>query len=373
MSQISYFLARAGWALALVGGACLPELEQIQGEYVLYEHSSQLHPCAGNVDYLDQVIPFMADQLHFTPPSPLRFSWVTYEDLPVKGRHSYQLGLALGQHAWAVTKDLSIHELSHIVAARYLAPFFQEGIAVMFDDREPRYIYPGQEARFLKDPRDFLTAITSRDVDYATAALFVTFLLVRHGPDKFNEFVANSPWPYTLARFRAAFRRAYGLELDDEVAVFLQGIPTDCPPDSYNLQPITCSAPTIPWNEPPSAGWGPHHWTYENTLECDAPGVVGGEDGREMAPQPRYRVVTLELSATDLHYIIASGDPGMTFSMVPCFGCPWDEFRGVGLESGEMRLEYLQAGKYALKVYGATPEFTDFAVRVEGFIYPTSR
>lgn len=349
-------LATSAWLrhvmVPLIFSACIPEFEQVQGEHILYENSDELEPCVGNAAYLDAAVPFMEGQLAAVAPEPLRYSWLTEEDIPgwvdrdVGGVHL--AGAVVGQHVWA-ERPVLIHEVAHLVAAgRQSAPFFKEGIAVAMDIFDeigsgPRYF---DVINF--DPRTTMTASEPREVDYTAAGLFVSFILVRHGPERLREFYRSLAAPFTLKRLDAAFQRVYGVTLDAEAEAFMKG-PPPCDPGYFNLQVIECSGPTVGWESEQT-------WRLAETLACDTPGVVGGL--RPERAHPSFHAVTLEVSLAGV-YMLGIDTPGHEFvRMGPCFGCPWD-FADTIVFANEMTPVRLAAGKYYVRVNGMSDEAND--------------
>ena len=193
-----------------------------------------------------------------------------------------------------------------------------------------------------------MTATFSRDVDYIAAGLFVTFLLARHGPQKFRRFYLTLDWPFTMRRIRARFREVYGFDLDEEVEVYMQGIPA-CSDTYVDLPLIECSGPTVSWSGPV--------WVFADSVGCEDPGVVGG-----IGPDRHwssFRDVTLEVPEAGNYSLAFEGDKGgSVVRFGPCSGCPW-EFRGVQVLSGEVRSLWLDPGKHYLRILArsdATPD-----------------
>lgn len=342
-------------------GACLPEFEQVHGARVLYENSGELEPCAGNADYADKLVPFLEAQLAVTAPQPLRYSWLTDRDVPnffTRSEGSLHLGgSVVGQHAWG-EDPVMVHEIAHLVAgSSSSAPFFNEGIAVAVDILSdigggPRYV---DEITF--DPRTTMTATKSIGVDYGAAGLFVTFLLVRHGPERVRDFHRALVWPFTLERIDAAFRRIFGVTLDAEVEIFMKG-PPPCEESYFNLQLAECMGPSIPWEDERT-------WRLAETLACDTPGVVGGIGPSRAWPD--FHTVTLTVTAPGVYGLMVETTGREWVRFGPCFGCPWD-FKDEVVFAEELRPIRLAAGKYYLRVNGSSDEVSEIDVTLR-FIY----
>lgn len=321
-------------------GACLPQLESIPGEHITYEYSSDLHLCAGTVEHLDRAVPYLEEQLGVTAPARIRYSWLSSADfarIPDAFHREAPYAFTVADRAMAKRPAL-IHELVHIVMDAPTAPFFREGIAVAYDIIYPEGYGPRYPLGAFPDPRDTMDAPTSGGVDYPAAGQFVTFLLTRHGPAKFRQFYESLRWPHTLPRIRKAFRATFGRELDDEVEVFMAGVPT-CEPEYFALQFSDCTAPIQPWDGPV--------WTHDEVLECDADGVVGG--GQPGFASHIFRPVTLEVPESGRYELRTGAETDVHVRFGPCFGCAWS-FEDVRLEAGEAAALELTAGKYYLRL-----------------------
>jgi hypothetical protein len=355
----SMIRARAVAVMSVVAPtACLQEYEQVQGDRVLYEYSEELHPCAGTARYVDRLVPFLERQLAIEAPEFLRFSWITASD------HWTPVGVvaggqtAVGQHAWS-GEPVNVHELTHAITGSMPARFFTEGVAVAVDTigegLAPRYSVSDDDlARPIWDPRATMTASDSDSVNYATAGVFVTYLLVQHGPERFHAFYRGLGGPATMSWLRDQFRRAYGLELDDEIDTFLAGIPA-CEADIHPLPLPECSGPAVAWRSESL-------WEHEVSMACDDPGVVGG-----FGPDfvwPSFHALTLEVPAHG-YYVLSLDNMDVTARFGPCFGCPWQP-QDVFLERDmSQRTMLLEPGTYYLRVNSKSDESPTVMVRLQ--------
>lgn len=339
--QAARVRAFAGLASLLVGlssaMSCIPEFEKIPREEILYEYQATLEPCSGNVAFFDRAVRFLVAQLGVSTPDKLRYTWIDHVEMsryPVYDPPAG--GWTVGSHAFADRPEL-IHEVVHLIAAQATVPFFREGLAVALDPLSASGIGLRYQAGQLSDPRATMDATTDA-LDLAHAAFFVTFLLVRHGADKFRTFYSRLSVGSSMSRIRAVFRAAYGLELDAEVEVYMQGS-LPCDADSFPLQLTDCSAPTQDWRG--------QEWSFETTLACESPNFVGG-----LGPDRSwwgYEQITLDVAESGNYVLAAVGDPGTNILFGPCFGCPW-EFRDILMEHGDVRDLSLPAGKYYLRI-----------------------
>lgn len=235
------------------------------------------------------------------------------------------------------------------------AKFFAEGVAVAVDSigegLAPRYpVLDSDLAEPIWDPR---ATMYGGDVNYATAAAFVAFLVVRRGPKRFHEFYRGLGGPVTMPWFREQFRRAYGVELDDEIATFRQGIPP-CEEDVYPLNLPECSGPGIAWG----SEW---LWEHEVSMACDEPGVVGG-GGPDWA-WPSFYAVTLVVP-TKGYYTLSLDNLDVTARFGPCFGCPWEPHDVFLERESSQRTMLLDPGTYYLRVNSTSDESPFVTVRL---------
>jgi hypothetical protein len=328
-------------------GACLPEFETVSGTRILYEYSETAQPCAGTVSYLDRVVYFLEGQLAVSAPRSLRYSWlIDDEAVPPSIFKPGAVDWVVGRHAIS-SRPALVHEIVHLVTGNAAPPFFREGLATAYDPLQTNGVGERYRDSIDFDPRDTMSALNYLDVDYAEAGLFVSFLLTRYGPERFQSFYTRIPSPSSMASIRLAFRSVYGVELDAEAEIFMAG-PPDCEPDYFSLQVDDCSAPLQDWEN--------GQWSTVDVLDCEMLEVVGGI--RPSQGETSFRQFTLEVATPGDYLIEATGDPLETVEtedvmirLGPCFGCVWDDPNEL-LRLGEARTLNLQVGKHYLRVSG---------------------
>lgn len=333
---------------------CLPELERYEGEHIVFEHSASLEVCAGTVDYLDRTIPFLSEQLGVPTPARIRYSWLTPEDRErLLGSLGTQEagGLAVGYRASSFFEPVLEHEIVHaIMGLNVTARYFQEGLATVYEE-----LVRGRDefsaARAQPDPRPMMTAATDRDVDYERAGRFVYFLIARHGIARFVEFYSRLDGPYTLTQIRAVFGRVYGIELDDEVELYMSGM-RSCDEDYFEILAARCVGPVLPWRG--------DVWTFAGVLACDDPGVIGGSTNRREVPE--FRVATLEIESAGIYDFTAFAEGDLSLQLSACFGCPWANVKE-DVPEGNWRWK-LAAGRYHVRVEGDADLGARFSVVV---------
>lgn len=345
------------WLLSLLA-ACGDGYEQIQGKRLLYEYSANMHPCAGNAAYLDGLVPFLERILALQAPARLRYSWIASEHgltLPIleQGR-----GRAVGDHALSYT-PVSVHELAHTVTGGMRARFFAEGVAEAVSLSGPnlpvRYAFSDADlATSIFDPRETMLVTGLNGVNYSTAAMFVLYLIVIHGPEPFHEFYRSLGGPVSMSWLRQQFRRAYRFELDAATENFRAGIP-ECGSDVHPVPLPECSVQAAPWASETA-------WKYTVSMACDEPGVVGGI-GPDSVWDSFYPV-TLDVAEPG-NYRVAIDHGEVTAGFGPCFGCPW-EHKDIFLEGGEMSLDVtLAAGAYYWRVNSRSDESPTVTLTVQ--------
>ena len=342
----------------VLGVGCQPELERVQGEHIVYEYSDELRPCAGNVEFIDGLVPFLEGNLAVTAPRTLSYAWLTDEDVPRGVKRDagdmHLAGMANGREAWGEDPVL-VHEVAHMVMGEgESAPFFEEGVATAMDLLSPSGGGPRYLAEITFDPRETMTAAGSADVDYAAGGLFVSFLLVRHGPERLRDFYRALTSPFTLERIGGEFQRVYGVSFDAEIETFMEG-PPPCEPDHFVMQLSECTGATVPWEDERT-------WRLAETMSCDTPGVVGGLGG--VAPNdawPSFHAVTLDVP-NDAVYMLEIKTTGKeTVRFGRCFGCPWETDDTILFNNTKLPLR-LEAGKYYVRVNGSSDEANDIDV-----------
>jgi len=339
--------------LALLLSACEDEYEVVEGDLVLFEYSPEFTPCAGNAAALDALALQTVEFFGRPRRQGLRYTWRsgTPEGFWVPKGVCSPGGCATGGHAFSAA-PFHVHELAHVALGTGSKAFFVEGIATavtFYDDLfetsrslSGRYLdlVPGQE---LPDPRETMGSLVSRGVDYEVAGAFVTFLIVRHGPAKFSDFYDRVGVLDSMAQIRAAFRRVYEVELDDEADAFMRGDP--CPDEPFLFLPPECESPDIPWSD--------DRWSFGAVLACEEDEtVVGGYGTKNGEFDLARRAVTFTVPDAGLYDVRYAGDLGTEARYGPCFGCPWDAYDSRLGDDFVGGYNWLEPGVYYLVLYG---------------------
>jgi hypothetical protein len=342
----------------VAAAACMEEEPQgLRGEYVTYHLDESLRLCGGTLSHLDEFVGWTAASLGLEIKDTIHYHWLDSEDFlrtPCldSGAGCFHAGRVYSK------KPALPHELVHAVTEQNgmnHARFFVEGIAVALDPLDggatgPRYRSIPAPGEPLDDPRAAMTADSTDEVDYELAGAFVSYLLLRHGPEKFVAMARQFGPDMDYQAIAAVFADAYGLELDDEVDGFVANGP--CDEAWTGVQLHACTGEEVPW--------GDVSWQWEVSMDCEDPGVVGGS-GLQWDYRS-YRFATLEIPASGEYEIFtASSSEETKVTLGRCFGCPWQP-RDVVLEYSDRRFVELSAGKHFVRITGDPNEGADVFV-----------
>lgn len=199
------------------------------------------------------------------------------------------------------------------------------------------------------DPRGYMT-LDSAYVPYDNAGAFVTFLLLRHGPEKFVALTTQLESGANYAMIDKVFGQVYGVALDSEVEVFIDNSYCD---DEFlfNVRPYDCVASEIQWRDAV--------WSWQTTTDCEDVHVVGG-----ISPEMDFlsqRSATLNVPNSGQYELAIKAtrtEHAMKMTIGSCFGCPWYP-KDVVVMGDSTTLIHLAAGKYFLRVTGYAEEVSE--------------
>lgn len=311
-----------------------------EGEHVRYLASDGLRPCAGTPPLLDSFVPFVAGELGISLPPEIDYHWLT-NDAYARTDCPHETSGCAGRTVVYATGPTMRHELVHSVAAANgmtgLA-FFNEGLATAYDSlgvNSSRNIHGFWAAP--TDPRPQML-LRSEDLGYEVADGFVSFLLARHGPEKFVAISQRSRQGDDLNALRRTFRTVYGLELDDEAELYMSG-ELGCEDDHFDVRPQDCTMPGVAWS-----GQG---WRYEASMDCEADDVAGAYG------ESASRSVTLEVPTSGQFVVRVTGEGRAEAIIGRCFGCPWQHADVILSDAGPgERRATLAAGSYFVSMFG---------------------
>lgn len=330
-------------ALAAPLAGCGAELDVWTGAHVDYLSSTSLTACQGTRGYVDNFVPFLSSELGIEKPGRLQYQWLDEDDFSDAPCRDTISGCARKSTAYA-KKPALLHELTHTVtssAGMNGHLFFTEGLAVTYDPwlgdgLGPRYTVSVRPEDPLPDPRIEIDA-SADDLDYALAGSFVSFLLSRHGPQKFVSLSQQLGEDTDLSAIGASFKDIYGLDFDAEVEVFRAGVP--CGDSPHAVRVYDCAAPEVAWDN--------NVWSIAAGMDCSDDAVVG-EDGADPAT-PRIHSVTFQIPVTGQYTLSVEASEGTAVQTGPCFGCPWVPGEVGIAASGTVTAEFA-AGSHYLRI-----------------------
>jgi hypothetical protein len=352
-SQSTQALA-VGLAAAAIAG-CGADLDLWTGAHLDYSSSPSLTACQGTHQYVDDFVPFLSDELGIDTNKRLEYQWLDDADFGDAPCRESIGGCARSNTAYA-RKPSTLHEVVHTVtwaAGMNGHLFFTEGIAVAYDPWlgdgiGTRYALPGGPGQPLADPRLELDASTD-ELDYGLAGSFVTFLLARHGPEKFVSFSRILGANSTVEAIRSTFKTVYELDFDGEAELFMVGAP--CTDSLFPVRVYDCAAPEVDWSD--------DSWSFSAGMDCSHDPVIGAT-GADSA-SPLIRSVSLQVPTTGQYTLTVEGDSEVIVQAGPCFGCPWVA-GDIGARGGTEITGELNAGPHYVRIQ--TPDDDSPDVRV---------
>lgn len=351
-------LALCAWLGAAT--ACTEDEPQgLRGEYVTYYHDASLRLCGGTLAHLDDFVGWTAATLGLEVKDTIHYHWLDEEAFLNSPCPEFVMGCFDAGRIYSKKPALP-HELVHAVTAQNgmnHVRFFTEGIAVALDPLDgggtgPRYRTIPPSGEPLGDPRADMVADPNLEIDYELAGAFVSYLLLRHGPEKFVAMTRRFGPDMDYQGIAAAFTDAYGLSLDDEVEGFVANSP--CDETWMAVQLHSCTGEEIPWSGFP--------WKWYVSMDCADPEVVGGS-GLQWDYRS-YRFATLEIPESgpyDVSVQSSGKDTEVTFGR--CFGCGWQP-RDVVMEYSDRRIVEFAAGKHFVRITGDPNEAPEVFVSI---------
>lgn len=339
-------------AYILAATACIPDLTTIEGRHIIYEHPPTRTPCSGTTKSLNDFVDFLAGALEIRVSSSFRYSWLDSATSELVGAYCPVSDCVIGRHAVDYYPALK-HEVVHLVmkdVAENSLPFLEEGIAGAYDPLVDGRGSPYPDPARLGDPRATLAASSPLDVDYATAAGFVAFLLTRHGAEKFAELYFRLRVQSSTSAIRGAFQDVYGVDLDHEADMYMSG--AACRPDYHEVRAFECEGPVQLWSGA--------LWTQRSALDCADDDVVGGVGDSQWRS---HRSITLDVPAEGAYTIAFTGEDGLEMRLGRCFGCVWDR-DDVFLGPGGAQVKQLNPGRHFVRVTGDSERASLYEITV---------
>ncbi len=306
-----------------------------------YQSSASLQVCDGTIAYMQGFVPFVAGELGLAVEETITYSWLSEAEYPASTCPEGSAGCQFGSHAYARRPAIP-HEVVHAVTevnGMNGLRFLTEGIATAYDPfggsaPGPRYMHYPAEGQPGFDP---IGELLGQPDSYLVAGTFVTFLLLRHGPEKFVSLTRTLASNSTLEEVRARFLESYGVALDDEAEVYR--INGACADIVFDVPAYDCAMPERPWEG--------STWSWSTSLDCADDGVVGGVDPER--PSNHFRSVAITIPATGRYTLKLEADEQTQVTLGRCFGCPWSPKDNVVATGATRELE-LAAGAYFMRL-----------------------
>lgn len=329
---------------------------------MLYESRPSLQVCAGTHDWVDNFVPFLASELGLATPPLQRYRWLAPDDLDcpdgINGCATQDSGIA------SSARPYLLHELVHTTLTTLdypYQPFFGEGIAVALDplygdNRGPTYLVapPGQK---LTDPRPWMT-YSHEELNpggYSVAGSYVSFLIARHGPAKFLEFLRELGTSRDLDVIKTTFDAVYGLDLDAESELFMVGAP--CTGSQFHPSMFDCTAPELPRDG--------ERWYLSDVMDCASDTVAGGIHTATGNGGPSLRSLTFDVPVSGTYFLRLDGDGTTELQLGPCRACPWRrDDNAVGASAPQTLEIHLEAGPHFVRIQADSDRSPSFTLEI---------
>lgn len=339
--------------------SCNPN-EGSNGELVDYHISDSLGACADTPKLVDGFALALADHLGLDLKGKVDYYWMDGAEYATTSCDPGTVGCQIGDQVYARNPNL-LHEVVHAITEQggmNNLPFFTEGLAVAYDPwygrgSGPRFRFKPLPGDVESDPRKSITRPAS-EISYDLAGSFVSFLLLRHGPEKFVALTRGLTADVDYLVISRAFEDIYKTELDYEVEVFMAN--NYCNEEFTELLVYDCLGPEVDWE---ASGWA-----WQTSMECTAEGVAGGIADPEMASITQ-RSVSLKVPAPGEYELAvrSSGTGAVTTTIGRCFGCPWHP-NDIVTEGSDTSSVTLAAGLYFVRLTASSPEMAQVEIKL---------
>lgn len=209
-ATVRHTLAHLSWPVLCA--ACNSDDGNTTGRFIDYHVEDGLQACGQTPAFLNDFVPLLADELGLEIESRVDYHWVNPDGLAA-ACPAGAVGCYLDGQVYARNPAL-LHEVVHAVtdqSAMNNLPFFTEGLAVAYDPWSgegagPRFVLMSKPGEPEADPRGFMM-LSAYDFSYHRAGSFVTFLLLRHGPERFVDLSRRLNPRHHLSRAGAGLWR----------------------------------------------------------------------------------------------------------------------------------------------------------------------
>lgn len=342
-----------------LGSACdLPDVT-IEGTHVRIAADPGLELCAGSLAQMDDFIVRVSMEFGVDPPTGnerFLFYWLDedgfYERSHCTAGHP---GCERDGIIYSMSAPLN-HEFVHMAshAFQHGPPFFNEGLAEAYEGLGSVRQAPTVRA---DDIGRSLYAERSHFVDYDAAAVFTSFLIARHGLDKYLAAYAALPREPSAESIDKVFREILEVSLEQSITEF-EATYRPCSEAENDAKLIECAAPELTWDG--------SVLVHFRRLACGQEDAVGPYSGEALVV---FR--TIVIPSSGLYKVKVIGDmPGGAeeregaISLVPCGGCGTGP-SAVVPAGGDGATLSLTAGRHSLRFHGSSKISTGIGLRIE--------
>lgn len=327
-----------GAALAVAGAlsstlSCAPEPStRWLGHYLHFVTDLDVPICEGTFHRQERLVELLAAEFGAVIDTPVWFELTTPDDAHERCESESAFGCYRHRREKIYSSlPYHPHEIVHAVAAAaaWTGPTaFTEGLAEAYShgarsgtDRLP-------VAEVLADFQ------LTRD-HYYTMALFVRFLLERHGVAAFGAFMRATEFEDDVDMFAPSFAAVFAEPLEAAIAAF-EAYPT-CQAWQNHVALMECADEATPWAE--------NSWAVEVDLRCASAEVVGPLNDKGGPVMAANRTLVVDADALALATVSYSGAGRGAVRLTRCGSC-WDTHDLTLMAGDELRVLSLPAGRY---------------------------
>jgi len=226
-----------------VAPGCQPEFPEVswKGRFLHVAQTAAGEVCSGSNPYQDRYVEILAHRLDIEIDEPLRFAYIETAELQDYCFQDDIRGCYYDGNAYSTT-PVQTHELAHAVADRagWMGPrAFSEGFAEAFGG--------DFDAGTQRLPiREVVEHFEVSPDHYYTAALFVRFLIERHGVQLLGDFMRGTERDDELVSISEDFEAVFSEPLESAFADF-DGYPA-CSAWANHDAIVECSLPDLVWD-----------------------------------------------------------------------------------------------------------------------------
>ncbi|HRI06370.1 MAG TPA: hypothetical protein PKW35_01070 [Nannocystaceae bacterium] len=311
--------------------ACSPDLPATRwmGKFLHFATDLDATICEGTFPVQDRFIELLAGEFAAEIESPIPLVFLSPGDVDDACDLADSYGCYTDGRAYTMT-PFQLHELTHAVAdaADWNGPTsFAEGLAGVYSTDAWASVtrVPVEEG---------LRSFDFSHDHYYTMALFVRFLIERHGLAPLGAFMAATDKRDDFDSFAPVFAQHFGEPLDAAVLAF-DDYPT-CSAWENRIALVECAQPELPWDG--------LSWTAEVELSCTSDDVIGPLDDNDAPLMATTRTLVVEADIDALAVVDFQGG-GLAGARITRCGSCWDAL-DLQIPAGTATNISLPAGRY---------------------------